>query len=103
MQRPKIDDEHRQKRKAYLEKYNLHEGPDERKLLDASVEFGEQPFSTEDLYDLYLSDYVKTLRLELAHALSIPGGVARNFVQAHAAAAAHSMMLLYLMMKSDAS
>lgn len=99
MLRPIIDDKHRQKRIEYLAQFNLQNGPDNRPLLDAETEFGQQLFTTQDLYDLYLTDFAKTLPPAMAGALKMKGGVIRSFAQAHAAASSHSLMLVYLMLK----
>lgn len=100
--RPTIDDKHRQKRREYLAQYNLQNGPDNRQLLDAEKEFGKLTFNVIDLYELYLADFVKTLPPDQALALKRKGGVARSYAQANAAAAAHSMMLLFMLLNGDA-
>jgi hypothetical protein len=101
MSRPVIDERRRQARRQFLEAYGLGREPDNRLLIEAEKEFGRLPFTTHDLYDLYLVDFIKTLPREFSEPIKLRGGMMRNMAQAHACASAHMMMLVYIITKAD--
>jgi len=98
--RPIIDHEHRQKRRLLLGQYGLCDPPD-RLIEPDPREFIPPSFSTRDLYDLYLYEFVKALPEEYHQAMRLPQGVMKAFAKTHAVAAANSMMLLHLMTRYE--
>jgi len=99
MTRPIINDAHRAKRREMLAPYDL----EEPRLLDVEIEFGPQAFNTRDLYELYLADFIKALPPSQQAQMMFKYTAVRDFAVAHASASAHSMMLMYMILKPEAN
>jgi hypothetical protein len=95
-QRAYIDERHKKSRRQFLQQYRMGPNPDNRQLVEAGPEFGHLPFTTHDLYDLYLCDFIKTMPEAYREALKLPGGMLRSIAQAHATATAQMVLLVYL-------
>jgi len=96
-----IDHEHRLERRNYLAQYDLLEPPVELKEPSKKECFEALPFTTRDLYELYLCDLVRAMPDDYHRQFTLRGTLFRDLAIASAVAWAHGTMLTYLITRRE--